>query len=169
MRYFLAAPCADVLMGAGGKRQRLLGGAVGSLGNLGGGGAPPETSQKWEAGAGVCAAEVGSWKGHQSRGRVRLWRALVCSRVSNKRSISIGCCSVISGAEATENGGQIRVLLGRPLRLSWLPAPSGRPSVGAQIHHADISFLTFTPLLKTFCQGYALGFRPLWGPSESVW
>lgn len=114
MRYFLAAPCADVLMGAGGKRQRLLGRAMGSLGNFGGCGALPEASQKWEGGAGVCAAGMGSWKGHQSRGKVRLWRALVCSRVSNTRSINIGCYSVISGAEATENGGQIRVLLGRP-------------------------------------------------------
>lgn len=57
---------------------------MGSLGNFGGGSALPETSQEWEGGAGVYKAKMGSWTGHQGRGKAGLWRALLCSRVGHK-------------------------------------------------------------------------------------
>lgn len=64
--------------------SRPTGWSCGLSWNFGGGSALPETSQEWEGGAGVYNAEMGSWMGHQGRGKAGLWRALLCSGVGHK-------------------------------------------------------------------------------------
>lgn len=122
-------------MGAG-WRQQTYWVELWALLELGGGGALPETSQEWEGGAGVYKAEMAG-TGHQGRGKAGLWRALLCSGSGHKWSVNIGCYGAISGAEATENRGQIRAVLRKLSEVVLATVPVKVFPRGTQVLHAD--------------------------------
>lgn len=88
-----------------------------------GGGALPETSQEWEGGAGVYKAEMAE-SGPSRQGQKQDYGGHLCSGSGHKWSVNIGCYGAISGAEATENRGQIRAVLRKLSEVVWTPSPS---------------------------------------------
>ena len=100
----------------------------------------------------------------QGRGKAGLWRALLCSGVGHKWSVSIGCYGTIPGAGAAENRGQIRVVLRRPSGLSWPPSPSRSSSGGHRFSALTLQPWGHRP--DCLCCDWVLG-TPLFWPE--VW
>lgn len=71
------------------------------------------------------------------RGKAGLWRALLCSGVGHKWSVSICCYGTISGAGAAENRGQIRVALRGPPGAVLATIPVKAFLRGTQVLCAD--------------------------------